>query len=118
MSILTSASRNDQDIEPKEAFNEIEKNNGDSNCIILDVRTPKEYSEEHLENAKLIDFTSSSFKDEIIKLDKNKKYFLYCRSGRRSRSAANLMERYGFKNVYSINGGINKWKREQLPLQN
>lgn len=70
--------------------------------IILDVRTPEEFSETHVEGSQNIDIFSSEFKDKISKLDRTKTYKVYCRSGNRSGQAEQLMKSLGFKNVENI----------------
>ena len=77
-------------------------------AIILDVRTQGEYESGHLKGAILLDIYNSNFKDEINKLDKSKKYFVYCKVGVRSSSATNYMIQIGFKNVCNLEGGIVK----------
>ncbi len=79
-------------------------------AVLLDVRTPGEFSSGHISGAKNIDFTSSSFGSKIAALDKSKTYFLYCRSGARSGGACNAMAAEGFK-VYNLAGGIGSWPR-------
>ena len=106
---------NKNDIKPEEAFELIKTDNKDS-YIILDVRTPDEYDETHIENSQNIDYNSKTFKLEIEKLDKNKKYLIYCHSGRRSSNAMKIMEKSGFTDLKNISGGIIKWKKNNLPL--
>ncbi|MDZ7680805.1 MAG: rhodanese-like domain-containing protein [Fodinibius sp.] len=73
--------------------------------IIIDVRTPDEYRNGHLKKSDYnFDISSPDFKDKIKKLDKDKNYFLYCRSGARSGRAAKEMKRNGFENVYNVGG--------------
>ena len=79
-----------------------------SEAIILDVRTPSEYAEGHIEKAILVDYNSGNFESEIDKLDKSKSYLVYCRSGGRSARASELMSKKGFK-VYNLDGGISSW---------
>ena len=79
-----------------------------TDAIVLDVRTQREYESGHLKGAILLDIYKSNFKDEINKLDKDKKYFVYCKVGVRSSSAANYMIHIGFKNVCNLEGGIVK----------
>ena len=62
------------------------------NVILLDVRTPEEYKSGHIPDSKLIDIQQPGFIDSIQTLDKNKTYLLYCRSGKRSQKAVNLMK--------------------------
>ncbi len=104
------------DIKPEEAF-ELIKSSKDTDClVILDVRTPKEYDETHIENSQNINYNSKNFKLEIEKLDKNSKYLVYCHSGRRSSNAMKIMEKSGFTDIKNISGGISKWKKNNLPL--
>lgn len=72
--------------------------------IIIDARTPDEFATEHVKGAKNIDVTSPSFTEQIKKLDKNKEYKVYCRSGNRSGRAASIMKDAGFKKVTNIGG--------------
>lgn len=79
------------------------------NVIIIDIRTPEEYNEGHIGNAINIDYYSSDFSNQINSLDKNKTYYIYCRSGSRSGLALNEFEKLGFKEVYDLRDGINSW---------
>ena len=86
--------------------------------ITLDVRTPGEFAEGHVEGARLIDFQSGNFENEIAALDKNATYAVYCRSGNRSGQAVKVMHDAGFHNVYNLNGGVIDWANAGLPLVN
>jgi rhodanese-related sulfurtransferase len=77
---------------------------------ILDVRTPEEVAEGHLLGSTTVNFLSPDFSKEVEALNKNKTYLLYCRSGSRTRKAADAMQKMGFKHVYMLEGGINAWK--------
>lgn len=87
------------------------------NEYLLDVRTPSEYAEEHLNNAVNIDYNGNQFQDEIGKLDKSRPVYVYCLSGGRSASAAQALSDKGFK-VYNMKGGIMQWKAKNYPLNN
>jgi len=100
----------------KEASNLIEKHKGDSDFVILDIRTPGEYQSGHLQNAVMIDFYSKSFADEIGRLDKEKSYLVYCRSGNRSARSMDLFKKLQFQKIYHLSSGINSWNSEGLPL--
>ncbi|HNQ26869.1 MAG TPA: rhodanese-like domain-containing protein [Aquaticitalea sp.] len=78
---------------------------------LIDVRTQEEYSTGHIGNAQNIDFYSKTFEADIQKLDKNQPVYLYCRSGGRSSSAAELMNTLGFKAIYNLKGGITSWNQ-------
>ena len=84
----------------------------DDKGVLLDTRTQSEYNERHIPNSILIDFMDPKFRDEIDKLDRDKNYYLYCRSGNRSYHAAKLMLNMGFENVYNLADGIIGWHGE------
>lgn len=96
-------------ISTKEAKKLIEKNKDNPNFEIIDVRTEMEFEEGHIENAKLINIYSSDFVKKITKLDKNKTYLVYCRTGARSSYAVNIMANLKFGNVYNLAEGIINW---------
>ncbi|MFC4632925.1 rhodanese-like domain-containing protein [Dokdonia ponticola] len=82
----------------------------DDNAVVLDVRTQDEVDEGALENSKHIDiFMGQGFINEVKKLDPEKNYYIYCRSGGRSVQACTIMEQLGFKNTYNMLGGYNAW---------
>jgi rhodanese-related sulfurtransferase len=90
----------------------------EAGIITLDVRTPGEFNEGHIEGAQLIDFQSGNFENEIATLDKSKTYAVYCRSGSRSGQAVKIMSDAGFTNLYNLNGGVIDWANAGLPLVN
>ncbi len=102
-------------ISAKEANALIEENSGSPEFVILDVRTSEEYNSGHIESAVNIEYKSNDFKQNIEKLDRDKVYITYCRSGRRSTGASELMKGIGFENIYIIEGGIVAWDKAQLP---
>ncbi len=88
----------------------------DSTAIVLDVRTPEEFAEGHLQGAVLLDYKQAeSFAAGIATLDKEKTYYIHCRSGRRSHEAAVMMQSQGLK-VVDMKGGIVAWSAEGLPI--
>ena len=99
-----------------EAFDIIQANTGDPDFVIIDVRTPAEYTDGHIENAVLVDYNSADFREEISQYDRNKKYLIYCRTGRRSAGARDIMEELGFQYIYHMDGGITEWMAEGLPV--
>jgi len=90
----------------------------ESGVVTLDVRTPGEFAEGYIEGARLIDFQSGNFENEIATLDKNATYAVYCRSGNRSGQAVKVMKDAGFSNVFNMNGGVIEWANAGLPLVN
>lgn len=85
------------------------KLNATKQAQLLDVRTPEEYNQGHLEKAENIDYKNTAFKEQVEKLDKNKPVFVYCLSGGRSAAAAKVLHEKGFTNVYEMQGGYLKW---------
>jgi rhodanese-related sulfurtransferase len=108
--------RTAEDITAEEAFTLIQANQQNPEFVIIDVRTPEEFAQGHLENAINIDYYSDTFSDETEALDKNKTYLIYCRSGARSSQALALMAVQNFTKVYNISGGINAWQAAGLPV--
>ena len=88
----------------------------ESGVVTLDVRTPGEFAEGYIEGARLIDFQSGNFENEIATLDKNATYAVYCRSGNRSGQAVKVMKDAGFSKVFNMNGGVIEWANAGLPL--
>jgi rhodanese-related sulfurtransferase len=104
-----------EDITPQKALILIQDNQDNPDFVILDVRTPQEFAEAHLENAINLDVRSETFRDELDKLDKNNTYLVYCRSGGRSRNALNIMTELNFREAYNMLGGIIQWETEGFP---
>jgi rhodanese-related sulfurtransferase len=107
--LVACASTNQQGnkILTEQAF---EKKMHHKNTEVLDVRTPEEYQAGHLKNAILLDYNAGVFDTAFQKLDKEKTYLIYCRSGKRSDNAATKMKSAGFKKTYQLKGGITAWK--------
>ena len=85
----------------------------DSDAIILDVRTTEEFETSRIPKSLNIDFYNPEiFMQEISKLDKDKSYYIYCRTGVRSANSCQLMSELGFKKVYNLLGGIVEWNGE------
>jgi len=104
-----------KDITPEEANQMLITSN--NTISIIDVRTPQEYASGYIRGAINIDLNSPTFKDEIGKLDKNKTYIVYCRSGSRSAAARGIMEGLGFQHVINMLGGVTTWEAAGLPLE-
>lgn len=96
---------------------EFEKMSSKKKNMVVDVRTPEEVAEGHLAGAININFLGEGFSQEITKLNKNKTYLLYCKSGNRTRKAADQMQKAGFKHVYMLDGGITAWNKAGKPVE-
>lgn len=98
-------------ISPKEAHERI------GEFAVIDARTPEEFTGGHIAGAQNINVSLQSFANEIAKLDKSKKYLVYCNAGNRSFFASTMMSNAGFNDVYNLQGGIFEWQRENLPIE-
>lgn len=87
-----------------------------TDLVILDVRTPEEFAEGHLDGAMMIDFYAEDFAEQLGALDPSVPYLLYCRSGNRSGQAAAIMADLGFADVADVDGGIIAWTDRGLPV--
>ena len=96
-------------ISPKMASDLIAKHKNNTDFIILDVRTPQEFNNGHIEKAILLDFYSKTYTDGLKRLDKSKTYLIYCRSGNRSGKTLDLIKNMGFSQVYNMDQGIRGW---------
>lgn len=84
--------------------------------VLIDVRTPEEFSKGHLKNSINIDFYDEAFGDIIDELEKRQKYLVYCHSGNRSRQTMFLMRDLGFEEVYNLAGGIISWSEQGFQI--
>ena len=94
---------------PPKAFKTALENQTES--ILIDCRTLKEFETGHLSNAVNMDYLGEGFYDQMERLDLEKSYLIYCRSGRRSTRTCTLMKNAGFKNIYNLDGGLKEWAR-------
>ena len=84
-------------------------------AVVLDVRTEDEFESGHIPKALNIDLRMGpGFIDEVNALDKNKSYYVYCRSGARSAQAVQVMRDLGFSETYNLIGGILEWEGETV----
>lgn len=88
----------------------------DPNAVILDIRTPQEFSDGIIEGAMNIDFYASDFATNLDTLDKDTQYVVYCRSGNRSGQAMSTFADLGFAHITEIDGGIVNWYDSGLPV--
>jgi rhodanese-related sulfurtransferase len=81
------------------------------NTVVLDVRTPEETAEGIIDGAITIDIQSPDFKAKVDALDKSKEYLVYCKGGVRSAKACEQMQAMGFKALYNLEGGYDRFNR-------
>ncbi len=81
--------------------------------VLIDVRTPEEIAEGKIEGAMELNYYDDNFAEELGKMDKDKTYLIYCRSGNRSGKACKLMQEQGFSKLYNLEGGYIEWSKQQ-----
>jgi len=87
----------------------------DNKALLVDVREYFEYKKSRIDNAVNIP-SSGNIDTSTDTLDKETSLFLYCTSGFRSKRVARHFYDSGFLSLYSLDGGINAWKKEGLPV--
>lgn len=83
--------------------------------VVVDVRTPQEYSAGHLQGAILANVNDPNFEANIKKISKDKKVLVYCAAGGRSANASGKMSSWGWKNVWNMTGGYSSWSSAGMP---
>ncbi len=85
-------------------------------AIIIDVRTPAEFTEGHLDGALNIDVQSADFDDQIAALDPDEDYLVYCQSGNRSAAAIDRMDDAGFTDLHDGGSLASAAEITELPI--
>lgn len=75
----------------------------DEDAVVVDVRTPAEYDQGHLEGARLINLHDADFREQVRQLDPEPTYYLYCRTGNRSGQALRVFREMGY-DAYNVGG--------------
>ena len=89
----------------------------DSIAVCLDVRKPSEFAAGHLAGAASLNVLDTlAFEADLDSLDKTKRYYLYCKSGKRSHNAALWMRKVGFE-VIELRGGFQAWEKAGKPIE-
>jgi len=100
-----------KNLNPAEFKSAIAKKDG----ILLDVRTLYEFEDGHIKDAGQLNYYSFSFKENLLKLPKDKPIYVYCRTGYRSGKTAEILLANGYKNVYNLQYGLKDWELKGLP---
>lgn len=93
-----------QTITPEDAYERLQN----EDILLLDVRTEEEYIVGSIPGSVLLPLDTIEDNMETLYPDKDAEIFVYCRSGNRSKTAANLLLELGYKHVYDL-GGIINW---------
>jgi thioredoxin len=111
LAVFSASANEAQHVDSKKFFSLIETGEG----ILLDVRTPQEYSRGHIEGATLISTNDREFVNKVSLLQKDKPIYVYCLTGSRSRMVANYLAKEGY-GVYNLARGIMEWQRYNYPV--
>lgn len=107
----------DFEIYPSDVSEKIENK---EDIVLLDVRTPEEYAEIHLENALLLpvgELSANTLSDiGLGESAKDKEIIIYCRSGAKSKQAYDVMKSLGYTNIKSVAGGMVHWQEDNYPF--
>ncbi|KAA2218481.1 rhodanese-like domain-containing protein [Maribacter flavus] len=79
------------------------------NVVLLDVRTPEEYAQGHLDNSLNINWFDADFAQQVEGIDKDETIYVYCKVGGRSAKAQEKLKSLGYKNVVNLEGGYDAW---------
>jgi thioredoxin 1 len=96
---------------------EFDKLRQQTNSVVLDVRTPKEFAAGHIAGATNIDWNAADFQTKVSGLDKGKTWLVHCAAGVRSAKAADKMTTLQFTNVYNLEGGLKAWEKAGKPVE-
>lgn len=97
------------DLDPKDFKSAYEAS---TDAVLIDVRTPPEIAETNIPGHIVMNIMEPDFAKQIAQLDREKDYYLYCRSGNRSGQACRYMASIGFKKLSNLKGGMIAWHQE------
>ena len=96
---------------------EFDKLRKQTNAVVLDVRTSREFAAGHIPGATNIDWQGADFQKKVSGLDKSKTWLVHCAVGGRSAKAADKMTTLQFTNVYNLDGGLKAWEKAGKPIE-
>ncbi len=108
-SVLISAQSKVKNVDAETFKNYLER----TDVVLLDLRTDSEIARKgKIKGAKQIDFFKKEAEKQILELDKEKIYLIYCAGGGRSSDCGELMEKNGFKSIVNLDKGFDDWKKK------
>jgi rhodanese-related sulfurtransferase len=113
MSFLNSIFSKNENINTVDSAT-FEKMMNENDVVVLDVRTPLENQQMRIPNSILMDVNDYNFDNKVNKLDRSKKYLVYCRSGHRSFYACKKLVEMGFGQVFNLKYGIGGYRGETI----
>lgn len=115
LSLWSCQSQKSENVELLDAKSFSEKIHNKEEVQLVDVRTPEEFKEQHIDNATNVNWNDANFEQQVSNLDKSKPVYVYCKSGGRSAKATAKLSEMGFTNVYELDGGILSWNEAKMP---
>ena len=103
-------------VEPLLALELIKKNQKNPDFVIIDLRPRNQWERQRIENSINIDFSKEDFLDYLRAADKSKIYLIHCQKGVRGAKALPIMREQGFKYIYHLQGGLNNWVANDMPI--
>jgi rhodanese-related sulfurtransferase len=85
-------------------------------AVVIDVRGAEDFRKGHIVNARNVEIGQIDAENPTLKKQKNKVLITVCDNGIVSNRAAALLRKAGFEKVFSLKGGLNGWRAENLPL--
>lgn len=110
---VTASAAGVQHVNPTQAHELI----AEKKVVVLDIRTPGEFTHGRIAGAKNIDFLAPNFEQRIEGLDKSKSYLVHCATGGRSSHSLLLFKKHHFQSIYHLDGGIQAWEKAGLPVE-
>jgi len=95
---------------------EVARKAGREGVALIDVREPNEWKEGHIKGARHIPLGKLEGRVSELQSEAPGEVVIYCRSGNRSATAANLLIKNGFENVSHLGGGILAWESQNYPV--
>ena len=89
----------------------------DKQNVILDVRTPREFSAGHIPGAMNLDYNAPDFQEKAAALDKRRTYLVHCATGVRSVRACEKLNHLDFPSLYNLPGGFKAWVKAGQPVE-
>ena len=96
---------------------EFDKLRADKKNVVLDVRTPEEFTKGHIPGAINVDFNAPDFQKKVAELDKSKTYLVHCAGGVRSAKACTAMDKIAFPNIVNLEPGFRAWEKAGKPVE-